>query len=614
MTDLAKLVVRLEAETAKYQSELEKAKRQLSGFEKTANAAVKNIAVAVGAAAVAAAVGVAALTKAAIDSADHLNDLAKSTGVSVEALSQLEYAAQRSGTDLETLTTGLRKLASTSFDAAKGLKGPAETFKMLGISAVDSSGKLKSTQELLLDISDVFSRYEDGAAKAALAQDLFGRSGTQLIPFLNEGRSGIEALMKRFDELGGTVSTKTAVAADEFNDRLKDMEVVLGSVGKNIAADLLPSLNSLAEHFSETAEKSELLESFARSAANVLRGLATVGLGTATAFQKLGNALGAAAAAAAQSAQGNFHEAAQIWRMATADNLRLETEYQRLRADIWKEGGDEVLREVQITAKRIKDTFNLAKGVESPLQEIKITAKKVESNAIDDINKELLKQTQTQLDAQVSAYNADKAALDDLLAQKLISVEQYNERISESFDKVFDFEPTVKKIKESTEKVTNQITEFEKEAARNTQDIIANALVNGFEGGAKGILKSFGQMLVELAAQAVAANIAKMIFGNPGATGDTGGWIGLAANFIAGFADGGRPPVGKPSIIGERGPEMWVPDSAGTVVPAGEWGGGMQISNTFVIQTPTGRVPLETQQQVATRAAQSLEQARRRNS
>ena len=41
-----------------------------------------------------------------------------------------------------------------------------------------------------------------------------------------------------------------------------------------------------------------------------------------------------------------------------------------------------------------------------------------------------------------------------------------------------------------------------------------------------------------------------------------------------GFADGGRPPTGKPSIVGERGPELFVPDSAGTIIPNEELMGG----------------------------------------
>ncbi len=40
------------------------------------------------------------------------------------------------------------------------------------------------------------------------------------------------------------------------------------------------------------------------------------------------------------------------------------------------------------------------------------------------------------------------------------------------------------------------------------------------------------------------------------------------------FANGGRPPVGRPSIVGERGPELFVPNTSGTIIPNGKFGGG----------------------------------------
>ena len=50
-------------------------------------------------------------------------------------------------------------------------------------------------------------------------------------------------------------------------------------------------------------------------------------------------------------------------------------------------------------------------------------------------------------------------------------------------------------------------------------------------------------------------------------------------NKIRGFADGGRPPVGRPSLVGERGAELFVPDSAGTIVPNDQLGGGSTTVN-----------------------------------
>ena len=71
----------------------------------------------------------------------------------------------------------------------------------------------------------------------------------------------------------------------------------------------------------------------------------------------------------------------------------------------------------------------------------------------------------------------------------------------------------------------------------------------------------------------------KMLSGIFGMSGGGGGFFGSIAK-IFGFANGGMPPVGQPSIVGERGPELFVPQSAGRIVPNHELGMGQSIVNT----------------------------------
>ena len=93
-------------------------------------------------------------------------------------------------------------------------------------------------------------------------------------------------------------------------------------------------------------------------------------------------------------------------------------------------------------------------------------------------------------------------------------------------------------------------------------------------------------MLLRMAADAAAANIMKGIAGSAFGQGLSGG-EGILGGIgsILGFANGGRPPVGVPSIVGEAGTEMFVPDVAGTIVPNHELGGGGSIINNIVIKT-----------------------------
>lgn len=187
------------------------------------------------------AAGLAAFAKSAIDAADNMRDLSQRTGASVETLSKFQQIAVQSGTDIDAVGGAMVRLSRGMSEAAETGKGPAaEALRTLGISAVDASGKLLGTDEVMLQVADRFQRMPDGAQKAALAVQLFGKSGAEMIPMLNEGRQAIESL-------DAAMSTAFAEKADEYNDSLAALGVVFGQIGIAIADELLPYLSSAVD-------------------------------------------------------------------------------------------------------------------------------------------------------------------------------------------------------------------------------------------------------------------------------------------------------------------------------------------------------------------------------
>src|SRR5574337_1263534 len=112
--------------------------------------------------------GLVYFVKSTIDAADRLNDLSKSTGVSVETLSTMGYAAKQSGVDMESLGIGFKKLGKNMADAASGTGEAKDAFKVLGISVKDNNGNLKTSEQVMLELADKFAGIEDGAGKTAL--------------------------------------------------------------------------------------------------------------------------------------------------------------------------------------------------------------------------------------------------------------------------------------------------------------------------------------------------------------------------------------------------------------------------------------------------------------
>lgn len=181
--------------------------------------------------------GLAAMAKGAIDAADNMNDLSQKTGVSVESLSKFQQAANASGTSIEGVGAAMIKL---NRNLATGNAGAAEALTSLGISATDASGKLKSTDEIMLQVADKFKSMPDGANKTAAAMALFGKAGADMIPMLNGGSKAIS-------DLSATMTTEFAQGADSLNDKLAALQGKLLQLGVSLGTALMPFLNVVSD-------------------------------------------------------------------------------------------------------------------------------------------------------------------------------------------------------------------------------------------------------------------------------------------------------------------------------------------------------------------------------
>lgn len=191
----------------------------------------------------AAGVGVAALVHGLVETTGQLNDMSQSVGVSTDALQELGFAAQLNGSDLDSMRLGLTLLSKHLVSAGEGNKEAGETFGKLGLRVRDASGKLKSADAVFGEIGDKFAKLPDGPKKTALALDLFGKSGAQLIPTLNQGGAELSKLRQEARDLGIVISKETIVAGDDLGDNLDKLKAGVRGLGFAIAGPLLTPLN-----------------------------------------------------------------------------------------------------------------------------------------------------------------------------------------------------------------------------------------------------------------------------------------------------------------------------------------------------------------------------------
>lgn len=192
----------------------------------------------------------AGAAKAFSEGTHELLEMSERTGVSVEALSELGFAAAQSGLDMEGLEKGLRKMEKTVGQAALGSDSANESLSRLGLTVADLIQLTPDRQFEL--IADRLSKIKDPTLRAALAMEIFGKSGTELLPLMQDGAKGIEELRKKAQELGLTVSTETAQQAALLHDALNALWMVGKKLYVTIGSALAPVFTALAEAATRT--------------------------------------------------------------------------------------------------------------------------------------------------------------------------------------------------------------------------------------------------------------------------------------------------------------------------------------------------------------------------
>ena len=241
MAKVGELLVDVLARTSGLQKGLKKGQQSMQQFKKVAG----NIA-----AGIAAAFSINALRNMINDFAelgDMFDKMSQRTGVSVEALSGLKFAAEQSGASIETLEIGIRNMQRVLLDVQQGSSTAATTLSMLGLS-IDNLQTMSPEQQFL-QMAQAIAGVEDPSRQAALAMELFGRSGTQLLPMLQQGEAGIEALMQEARRLGIVMSEEDAKAAADFTDAMNRLSSVFKGIATQVSSVITPILTKLSNLF-----------------------------------------------------------------------------------------------------------------------------------------------------------------------------------------------------------------------------------------------------------------------------------------------------------------------------------------------------------------------------
>lgn len=221
-------------------------------MKEVGHAASSMFALFAGGAAIGAVGSLAALTEHSIEAAAEMGKLAQKAGLPVEQFSQLSFAANLVKIDSDALV---------------------KSFKFLGKEMIEQGRSSESLLDQILAQADVFAKMPDGIEKTARAVALFGRTGQDLIPLLNQGSDAIREQMREADKFGLTISSSFAKDSEEFEVNVKKMKASLVGMGNEFAKTVLPELKKFSEWVLESQAIPIFFETITKSIEDMTAGI-----------------------------------------------------------------------------------------------------------------------------------------------------------------------------------------------------------------------------------------------------------------------------------------------------------------------------------------------------
>lgn len=559
MADLAKLVVSLEAQTAKYQRGLDQANKRLARFERRQKRSLKNITGSFqGLAALITGGFFANWIRQQARAIDEVDKLSTRLGTSTEALSEYRLVADRAGIAFNTLTIGQQRLQRRVAEAAKGTGEARGALRELQIDA-EKLSKLPLDQQFEV-VADQLSKVETNADRTRLAFKLFDSEGVALLQTMENGAAGIREVREEARELGLSLDRDAVDKVVEANDAMTNFKSALDGLATVVTISIVPALQAGAEALTGFITK---VDDFARATGEILGGATGIG-------------------AQADLLEKEF--------AAVENQLRILEETARQFGQTAAEFNPEGYRKLRDELERIKDLQLEALQPDTSIGRVGTTGTPAAPESVIDatLNTEgilskaesvaKLEKNVSQLQRQTADNIAFANQLIDEASEQLIG-DQVNSIVAEGNARFKELAAEI----DLTSNALDDLIEAEEQAAEAAQELgftfssaLEDAIVQGenLRSVLQGLVQDLLRILVRRQITEPLANIFGGLFG-----GTSGG--GLLGSLF-GRANGGFVAGGQPYMVGERGPELFVPNVAGNIVPNG--GGGVTIMQTNNIE------------------------------
>jgi len=185
---------------------------------------------------------------------ESVDKMAKKTGLTTDEVQKLSYAADMEHASIESLSKSMPLLTRNMAAAAEGNQEAKKSFADMGIEVTDAQGKLRPVGDVLLNIADYMKNSNDETGKLALSTKILGRSGGELLPFLEMGSEAINAYGEELKTTRGILGPEAVSDLENFGDSVTAANATIAGLKDQIAISMLPTFRDLLGHTRALAE------------------------------------------------------------------------------------------------------------------------------------------------------------------------------------------------------------------------------------------------------------------------------------------------------------------------------------------------------------------------
>lgn len=181
------------------------------------------------------------VTIEAAAAADEMLTMSSISGMSVETLQEMQYAAEFVDVSVDRLNDGFKDLTSAMKSANTGSEDAQKAFAQLGVNITDSNGKLRNAKDVFFETIDALGQLEAGTQRDALAMTIFSESARELNPLIDAGSGKLRQLAQQAHDTGYVLSEDAVKSLGKVDDALKELNNTQEGLKNQLAAEFAPT-------------------------------------------------------------------------------------------------------------------------------------------------------------------------------------------------------------------------------------------------------------------------------------------------------------------------------------------------------------------------------------